>query len=131
MSYTTIPSVIEAIANFCVVVILGGMKAFVVEVTSRIALALGDATPMPTLPFPKTLNLVPPVNVYATPEAVPANAAVTKTVSLVMVVMALVSEPDVVVAVMVSPTLNVLVNWVPTPVTPVPEMDTEPIPVVD
>jgi hypothetical protein len=69
--------------------------------------------------------------VYAVPAAaVPANAAVTRTVSDVIVAMALVSEPLVVVTVMVSATLNVLVKRVPTPVTAVPETETVPTPKV-
>ena len=44
------PAVGDAMAFFWVVVMRGGMKALVVDETSKIALAFGEAMPMPTLP---------------------------------------------------------------------------------
>ena len=50
------PAVGDAMAFFWVVVMRGGMKAWVVEVTSKIALAFGELVPMPTLPPNEVLN---------------------------------------------------------------------------
>jgi hypothetical protein len=50
VSKTINPAAGDAMASFCVVVILGILTPFVVDCTSRMADALGEAVPIPTLP---------------------------------------------------------------------------------
>ena len=91
----------------------------------------GETVPTPTFPFPSTENLVPPTREYATPELAKVIAAVVILVSEAIAEMATVC-PVVAGMVIVSPTLKVLVNCVPTPVTVVPpaKFETVPGPVV-
>ena len=58
------PAVGDAMAFFWVVVMRGGMKAWVVDETSKIALAFGEVVPMPT--FPVAVRVIAVTGVPAT-----------------------------------------------------------------
>ena len=91
-------------------------STFPVVSPATVNFVLGVVVPIPTFPFPNTENLVPPTKVYATLVFALVMVAVVIEVSDAIAEMATVCPPFV----MVSLTLNVFRNCVPTPVTVVP-----------